>query len=89
MNYKIYTMPHCEKCEAIKNLLIENHAEFNVVDLGEDEGVGELRKIYIKIKDKVKRTDDGQLPIPLFIAFDGDEVSGIGHTIEEVKSLII
>jgi glutaredoxin len=88
MQYKIYTMPHCDKCETVKSHLKSANISFEVVDLGDDEGVAELRKIYPKLKDKVKRTEDGQLPIPLFISFDNDSVIGVANTVDEVKSII-
>jgi glutaredoxin len=88
MEYKIYTMPHCEKCQQIKEFLKSKNISANEIDLGDDDGVADLRKIYIKIKDKVKRTEDGQLPIPLFIALDNGEIRGIAHTFDEVKQVV-
>lgn len=81
-------MPHCEKCEKVKEFLDSTGTKYEVVDLGDDEGVVALRKIYIKIKDKVKRTEDGQLPIPLIIGFNADIVTGVANTVDEVKTLI-
>ena len=43
MNIKIYTMPHCDKCKEIKEYLSGMGIE--EVDLGEAEGVAEIRKI--------------------------------------------
>lgn len=88
MDYKIYTLPHCDKCEAIKDFLKQVNMQVEVVDLGEDDGVAALRKIYIKLKDKVTRTEDGQLPIPLFVAFDAGNVIEVGHTLDEVKRIV-
>ena len=80
MNIKIYTMPHCDKCKEIKEYLSGMGIE--EVDLGEAEGVAEIRKIYPKIKDKITRKD-GQLPIPLVII--GEKVA---HTLIEVKEAL-
>jgi glutaredoxin len=88
MIYKVYTLPHCEKCENIKEYLATRNIAFEVIDLGDDDGVAALRKIYVKIKDKVQRTEDGQLPIPLLIAFDNNDVKGVAHTVDEVKTLV-
>ena len=88
MQYKIYTMPHCEKCENIKHFLKEHKISVQEIDLGDDEGVAELRKIYIQIKDKVTRTSDGQLPIPLFISFKDSLVDKVGNSLDDVKTIV-
>lgn len=88
MEYKIYTMPHCEKCEAITEYMKSVDSSYQEIDLGDDEGVAELRKIYPKLKDKVQRTEDGQLPIPLFLGIEGEEIKGVAHTLDEVKALV-
>jgi glutaredoxin len=78
----------CDKCKAIKEFLSSANIEFKEVDLGDDEGVVELRKIYPKLKDKVERTEDGQLPIPLIVSMENEEVKATAHTLDEVKELI-
>jgi glutaredoxin len=88
MTYKIYTMPNCEKCENIKEYLGSVQESYQEVDLGDDEGVAELRKIYVQLKDKIERTEDGQMPIPLFVSSEGDEVKQVGHTLDEVKAIV-
>ncbi len=86
--HKIYTMPHCDKCEKIKEYLKEHKISFEVVDLGEDDGIAELRKSYVKLKDKVTRTSDGQMPVPLFVSFDAEgNVQAVAHKLEEVKAI--
>jgi hypothetical protein len=47
-----------------------------------------IRKIYPKLKDKVERTEDGQLPIPLIVSMENEEVKATAHTLDEVKELI-
>ena len=89
MEYKIYTMPLCDKCKKIKEYFHSSNITFSEVDLGDDEGVIELRKVYPKLKDRVKRTDEGQLPIPLIVAMDGNEIKGIAHTLDETKAIVI
>ena len=78
----------CDKCKKIKAHLESVDVEFDEVGLGDDEGVAELRKIFVKIRDKVTRTEDGQLPIPLIVKFENDKVTGVAHTLDEVKSLL-
>jgi glutaredoxin len=87
MEYKIYTMPMCEKCGAIKEFLSGGGISFSEVDVGDDDGVAELRKIYPKLRDKIERTSDGQMPIPLFIGVEGEEINAVAHTLDEVKAL--
>ena len=86
MEYKIYTMPMCDKCKEIKEFLSISSVLFSEVDLGDDDGVAELRKIYPKLKDKIQRVD-GQMPIPLFLGVEEGEISSVAHTIDEVKAL--
>ena len=88
MEYKLFTLPNCPKCKDIKEFLREKGIEFKEVDLGEDEGVSELRKSYVQIKDKIKRTEDGQMPIPLFISYEGDTVKEVSNLLEEIKKIV-
>lgn len=82
-------MPGCDKCETAKQYLTEQGLGGNEVDIADDEGVEELRNIYLKIKDKVTRTEDGSLPIPLVIFFDEkDEIIGVKHKQEDIESFV-
>ena len=84
MSYKLFTMPHCDQCATIKEFLKENSIEFTEVDLGDDDGVSELRQIYPKLKDKITRTEDGQMPVPLFVSDDFK----VANSLEEVKAIV-
>ncbi len=81
-------MPACDKCKDIKEHLNSVNIEFKDINLGDDEGVAELRKIYPKLKEKVQRTEDGQLPIPLLISLNQDEIKGTACTLDEAKALV-
>lgn len=81
-------MPTCDICKEIKEYLKSASIDFTDIDLGDDEGVAELRKIYPKLKDKVERTPDGQLPIPLLIGIEEDEIKQTAHTLDGAKNLV-
>ena len=57
-------MPSCDKCAELKEELAKKNLKGVEVDAGEDEGVAEIRQIYPKIRDKIKRTEDGSFPFP-------------------------
>ena len=82
-------MPMCDKCKEIKEHLASSNISFNEINLGEDEGVAELRKIYPKLKDKIQRTEDGQMPIPLLVSIEEAEIIGTAHTLDQAKSLVL
>ncbi len=87
--YKIFTTVGCDKCESAKQYLNEQGIEGSEVSIAEDEGVEELRKIYPQVKDKVTRTEDGSLPIPLILFFDeNDEIIGVKHKQEEIEGFV-
>lgn len=88
MQYKLYTLPHCEKCEAVKKYLKASNIKADEINLGDDEGVAELRRSYSQLKDKIQRNSSGQIPIPLFVAFEGNKITTVVHTLEEVKAFI-
>ena len=85
--YKLFTMPHCDKCDKVKEFLNEQKIEYEVVDLGKPEGVGELRTLFPKIKDQVERIN-GQLPLPLFLSINDEEVVAKGN-LEDIKAMIL
>jgi len=84
MEYKIYTLPNCNACKTIKDYLNKSNIEFTEVNLGDDEGVLELRKIYTDIKDKIKRVDN-EMVIPLITISENNKIIKVANTIKEIK----
>ncbi len=88
MKYKIFTTVGCDKCEIAKQFFQEQGIEGTEVNIADDEGVSELRQIYPQIKDKVERQEEGSLPIPLVLFYEGDEIIGIKHKQEDIEAFV-
>jgi len=87
--YKIFTLPSCPKCEAAKGYLNGKGVDGTIIDLSDNEGVKEFRGYYKDLKDKIKRNEDGSLPIPTILFFDSNnEVTSIAHNADQAKSIL-
>ena len=88
MKYLLFSMPACPKCSAIKEYL-SGKIEGEEHSLADTDGVMKFRKLYPQIKDKVKRNEDGSLPIPtvLFVN-ESNEVVNVAHDLEKVKQIV-
>ncbi len=88
-SYKVFSMPHCEKCEKVKEFLATVSVAGSETSLKDDVGVVEFRKYYKDIKDKIARNEDGSLPIPTVLFFDShDKIIGTAHTVEQAKTML-
>ena len=86
--FKIFSLPHCDKCLAAKEYL-NGRVEGETVDLGSDEGLKEFRGVYKELKDKIQRNDDGSLPIPTILLYDADDrLVTVAHHVDQVKQVI-
>ena len=88
MKYKLFTATGCEKCELAKRFLKEKGIEGIEVSISDDEGVAELRKLYPQIKDKIARTEEGSMPIPLVVFYEDDNIIGVKHKQEEIEIFV-
>ncbi|MBU0756853.1 MAG: anaerobic ribonucleoside-triphosphate reductase [Nanoarchaeota archaeon] len=88
--YKVFSLPNCSKCEAVKaHLATVSAMTGSETSLGADDGVKEFRQYYKDIKDRVKRNEDGSLPIPTVLFFDANEnIVGTAHDVDQVKLLM-
>jgi len=79
-------MPSCDKCAELKEELAKTSLKGVEIDAGEDEGVAEIRKIYPKIRNQIKRTEDGSFPFPTVLLLnDAGEIEAIAHNPEQLK----
>lgn len=85
--YKLFTMPACDKCTVAKEYLKGiTFVTGVVVDLGSDAGMDEMRTWYPKVKDRIKRNEDGSIVLPVIFFFDeNDEIVVVAHGVEEIK----
>ena len=89
MKYLLFSMPACPKCAAIKDYLQTKNIEGEENSLADPEGVVRLRKIYPQIKERVKRNEDGSLPIPTILFLDdNNNIVNIAHELEAVKRIV-
>lgn len=88
MRYKIYTYPACEKCADVKRVL--SGFEGEEINVGSKEGVQILRNDFEEygLHEKVKRNEDGSLPIPLVIFFSDKNIIGVVSDINKIKEII-
>ena len=88
MKYMLFSMPACPKCAAIKEYL-QGKAEGEEHSLADSDGVMKFIKLYVQVKDRVKRNEDGSLPIPTVIFLNDDnEIINVAHDLEKVKQII-
>ena len=85
--YKIFTFPDCDKCEQVKSHMKENGLKFEVVNLKSPEGNSEFRAYYKELKDKIERSDDGTIKLPVVIAIENGKVISTSQGLEAIKIL--
>ena len=84
--YKIFTMPNCDKCAAVKEHLATTSLRGEEFDLSSDEGLATFKSYYKNLKGQLKRHSDGSLPIPTTIFFDNqNKMLGVAQKLDEVK----
>ena len=88
MKYMLFSMPACPKCAAIKEYLT-GKIEGEEHSLADSDGILKFRKLYPQVKDRVKRNEDGSLPIPTILFLnDNDEIVNVAHDLEAVKKIV-
>lgn len=86
--YKLFVMPACDKCTAVKEYLKEKGMQFEEYDLTAAKGMDSFREYYPDIKEKVTRNEDGSLVIPIMLVFDNSNMINFANKIDEVKRLV-
>ncbi|MBW2989755.1 ribonucleoside triphosphate reductase [Candidatus Woesearchaeota archaeon] len=86
--FRIFSLPHCDKCAAAKEYL-NGKVEGETVDLGSDEGLKEFRTAYKELKDRIQRNKDGSLPIPTILLYDSeDNLVTVAHHVDDVRQIV-
>lgn len=88
--YKVFTVPHCEKCEEVKSFLKERKLPMSIFDLKSPEGNKEFRNYYSKksIKERIKRDHDGALKLPIVFRMKKDDIVSTAQGIDETKLIL-
>ncbi len=86
--YTLYTLPNCSKCATVKDLLQREHVDYTEVNLGTPKGMAEFKKLYPNIRDRLKRTDDGGVVLPVLLRRKESDIVAISQTAEETEKLL-
>ena len=85
--YKLFTMPACDKCMAVKEYLKEKGMSFEDYNIA-GEGMEEFRRHYPKVKEKITRNEDGSLVIPILLVIDETgSIINFANKLEEIKRI--
>jgi len=82
MDYVLFTLPNCNKCEDMKAALKEAAVSTEVQDLAEKEGRVRIRTFL----PKVKRDAQGAIILPTLVCQDGGRVEAVLNTREELSA---
>ena len=88
--YKVFTVPHCEKCEEVKSFLKEKNLPMSIFDLKSPEGNKEFRAHYSNksVKEMIKRDSDGALKLPIVFHMKKDDVVSTAQGLDETKLIL-
>lgn len=82
MDYVLFTLPNCHKCEDLKAALKEAAVAMDVQDLAGKEGRLRIRPFL----SRIKRDTQGAIILPTLVCRDGDRVEAVLNTREELAA---
>ena len=80
MDYLLFTLPSCDKCDELKKYLDENDFSGEEYSLAKKEGRLKI-KDYLRI---VKRDDTGGIILPTLILQEARQVSAVVNSRQEL-----
>ncbi|MGB9835627.1 MAG: glutaredoxin family protein [Candidatus Saccharicenans sp.] len=80
MDYLVFTLPNCSKCEKLKELLKNKGLEHKEFDVSTKEGKAKIRD-YIKI---LRRDNTGAIIIPTLIVEEKGMATAVLNSAEEL-----
>ena len=81
MEYFLFTYPNCEKCEAVKKVLVETTLKGDEYNLSQKESKLKIRE-FLTI---LKRDGTGGIVLPTLVLQEAGEVIAILNTQEELR----
>jgi len=84
MEYNLFTLNGCEKCEKVKEYLQEKGVKYKEINAGFGEGMKEFREFYKENREKIQRESDGTTTLPI-LAFDKKIIQGLEKITKELK----
>ena len=95
MSYELYTWPHCEDCDRVKELLDVRKIGYTSVEVFDNtEGKRRLRDAEVKIGDKrvepfkLKISLHGKIIFPILVQRNGDGVERLVQGYDNIKALL-
>lgn len=82
MDYLLFTLPGCLKCEALKAALAARGAAWQEFNLVGKEAKAKLREY----RDIVRRDESGAVILPALVLVEGGAARGVVHSAEELEA---
>jgi glutaredoxin len=80
MDFLVFTLPGCSKCDRLKEFLQANRLTYKEYDVSSKEGRSKIRD-YIKI---LRRDESGAIIIPTLIVEENGAAVGVFNSAEEL-----
>lgn len=88
MDYNLYTWPHCEDCEKVKQLLDSKKIEYNALSLFNDIEAKKKFGYVIRQHDKsLKKTLAGKYVLPVLAKGKDGNIEKVVQGYEDIKSM--
>jgi len=87
MIYELYTFPHCERCEKVKEILKEKGIDYEEINLGTRVGKRTLGKIYFEICNKLKKDKNNMSVLPILVRKDNSKIE-VAQEVEGIEKLL-
>jgi len=82
MDYLLFTMPGCLKCDALKTALAARGAAWQEFNLVHKEARMRLREF----RDVIERDETGAVILPALVLFENGAALGVVHSFEELEA---
>ena len=87
MIYEIYTLPNCEKCSEVKQILENKKIPYEEINLGASEGRQKFKEFYKEIRGLIVRDENNMAILPIVIKKDKSKVETMVQGSEDIGRL--
>jgi len=87
MIYEIYTLPNCEKCSEVKEILNKKNVNYEEIDLGMSEGRKKFKEFYKDIRGMIVRDENNMAILPIVIKRDNSKIETLVQGSEDIEKL--
>lgn len=86
---KLFTTPNCTKCDEVKAVLKAHHLAAEIYNIKEQTGRNLFNRYYRKIRKELKRTLNGEVPLPIMMQVgENEEVLRWASGPQEIRTLL-